>query len=271
MGTLIKIKSVSLTKMNNAEYVNFMQRTRALIDAQAEGEDPDENPDILIINDAPNALGITQQQLTAFDADLALMKDLVNQSHISDETAQLLEVDKQRDSLVVYFTTSVTQATKSPVSSQKTAAQSLYNVVKPYVGIYKSANQQETQQIEGLLVDMDKEENKTKVETLGLKPVLEELRTVNKQYATLTAGRTSNKAMAIKDNSTTVRLRMDSLYDDMTTLAFVQSIAAPTTQTAAFVTNMNALIDEMTALYNLRIGVAKAAGKPSDENPDPLV
>ena len=77
--------------------------------------------------------------------------------------------------------------------------------------------------------------------------------------------------MAIKGNSATVRLRMDSLYDDITTLAFVQSIAAPTAQTAAFVTNMNALIDEATALYNLRIGVAKAARKPSDENPDPLV
>lgn len=85
------------------------------------------------------------------------MTDLVNQSHISDETAQLLDLDKQRDDLVVYLTTSVSQMRKSPIEAQRTAAQTVYNIIKPYIGIYKSANQQETAQIQGLLLDLDKE------------------------------------------------------------------------------------------------------------------
>lgn len=271
MGTITKIKSVSLTKMNNAEYVNYMTRARTLIAASGEEEEnPDENPDILSVSVGPNPLGISEQQLNDFDADLALMVDLVNQSRTSDETAQMLDVDKQRDDLVVYLTSSISQMTKSPVSAQKTAAQSLYNVIKPYIGIYRSANQQETQQIEGLLTDVNKPENAPKIETLGLKPVIDELSAANKQYTALTAERTNNKAANIKDNSTIVRQRMDSLYDDMTTLAFVQSVAAPTDKTAVFITNLNALIDETSALYNQRIAAAKKK-KPSDENPDPLV
>lgn len=60
---------------------------------------------------------------------------------------------------------------------------------------------------------------------------------------------------------------MDALYDDMTTMAFVQSVAAPTAETAAFVNNVNALIDEASALYNQRIAAAKAGTKkkPGDD------
>ena len=62
-----------------------------------------------------------------------------------------------------------------------------------------------------------------------------------------------------------VRLRMDDLYDDMTTIAFVQSVAAPTAETARFVNELNALIDETTALYNQRIGAAKAVAKKKEK------
>lgn len=80
------------------------------------------------------------------------------------------------------------------------------------------------------------------------------------------ARRTNNKAASIKENSTAVRLRMDALYDDMTTMAFVQSVAAPTAETATFINNLNALINETSALYNQRIAAAKAAKKKPEED-----
>ena len=260
MGTITKIKPVGLTKMNNAEYENFMSRFRGLI---PQGSD---SPDIVSVRSVSNPLGITDEQLSAFDTDQALLVDLVNQSHISDETAQMLDVDKQRDDLVVYTTSSVTQMTKSPLSAQRSAAQTVYNILKPYIGIYKSANQQETAQIEGLLADLAKPGIAALIQTLGLTEVITALRDANTQYATLTAQRTSNKAHAIKENSAAVRLRMDALYDDMTTMAFVQSIANPTAETATFVNNVNALISETSALYNQRIAAAKK--KPDNDRPD---
>lgn len=262
MGAFIKIKSVGLTKLNNAEYENFMSRLRGLFPPV--GLD---RPDEISLFSAENVLGITDAQLSAFDSDLALLVDLVNQSRISDETAEMLAVDKQRDDLVVYTTSSVTQQTKSPLPAQKAAAQTVYNVIKPYIGIYKSANQQETAQIQGLLTDLAKPGMSEHVKTLGLTEVLESLRAVNDQYAALTAQRTNNKAASIKENSTVVRRRIDVLYDDMTTIAFVRSVATPTAETATFISRLNSLIDETTALYNQRMAAPKAK-KPENDRPD---
>lgn len=264
MGTITKIKSIGLTKLNNPEYENFMSRFRGLIsDAQGSGSGDD---DILRSVPVPNPLGITDAQLAAFDTDLALLIDLVNQSRISDETARMLEVDQQRDDLVVYTTSTAAQMTKSPLPSQRSAAQTVYNILKPYIGIYKSANQQETAQIEGMLTDLAKPGIPELIQTLGLTEVITALREANADYAALTAQRTGNKAASIKENSAAVRLRLDSLYDDMSTMAFVQSVAAPTAETAAFVSNLNALIDEVSALYNQRIAAAKAPKKPSEDD-----
>lgn len=265
MGTIAKIKSIGLTKLNNAEYENFMSRFRGLI-PPGESDKPDEIS-VLSVN---NPLGISDAQLSAFDTDLTLLVDLVNQSRISDETAQMLDLDKQRDDLVVYTTTSVSQMTKSPLPAQRSAAQTVYNIIKPYIGIYKSANQQETAQIEGLLADLAKPGIPELINTLGLTEVIAALREANTDYATLTVRRTNNKAASIKENSTAVRLRMDSLYDDMTTIAFVQSVATPTPETAKFVNELNILIDETSALYNQRIAAAKAVKKPGDDKPDSI-
>ena len=105
MGTYTKIKPAGLTKLNNAEYTNFMNAFYRLAFAAGGGGGDSESPDEISLDNNP--LGITDAQKTAFEKELPLMTDLVNQSHISDETAQLLDLDKQRDDLVVYLTTSV--------------------------------------------------------------------------------------------------------------------------------------------------------------------
>ena len=97
---------------------------------------------------------------------------------------------------------------KSPIEAQRTAAQTVYNIIKPYIGIYKSANQQETAQIQGLLLDLDKEGVPALIQTLGLKEILDSLRAANDEYAKLTAQRTGNRAASIKEASVVVRLRM---------------------------------------------------------------
>lgn len=264
MGIINKIKPIGLTKMNNAEYVNFMTRFRGLIPEAGAGDEGGE--DILSLAAGSNPLGITAEQLSAFDTDNALLVDLVNQSRISDETAQMLNLDSQRDDLVVYITSTATQMAKSPITAQREAAETVRNILKPYVGIYKSANQQETAQIDGMLADLAKPGIPELVQKLGLTEVVAALRQANTEYATLTAQRTNNKAASIKENSAAVRLRMDALYDDMTTMAFVQSVAAPTAETAAFVNNLNTLIGETSALYNQRIAAAKAAKKKPEED-----
>lgn len=253
MRTIVKIKDFGITKLNNAEYTNFSTRVLSLV-KQAGTIEPD----------GGSALGIEAEVQEEDEELLALLGDIVAQSRISDRTAELTEVDNQRDDLVVYLFKLLRSKKSSPLAAERKAATSLYNLLKPYVGCYRSPGQQETVQIRGLLTDARKAENTANVETLALTNILTELETANDEYASLTEQRTEERAANRLDESKKVRARMDELYDYISTVAFVQSVAHPTDATATFVTNLNALIDETNALYNQRIAQAKR-GKTEEE------
>ena len=251
MRTIVKIKEFGITRLNNAEYTNFSNRVLSLVN-QAGTLEPE----------GGSALGIEEEVTEEYGTLGGTMGDIVAQSRISDRTAELTVVDKQRDDLVVYLFKLLRSKKSSPLTEERKAATSLYNLLKPYVGCYRSPGQQETVQIRGLLTDARKAENLPNVEALALANILTELESANDEYASLTEQRTEERAANRLDESKKVRARMDELYDYISTVAFVQSVAHPTEATAAFVTNLNALIDETNALYNQRIAQAKRKTEP---------
>lgn len=87
MNDIIKIQEIGLDKLNNAEFVAFMTRFDELVSKAGTLEGEEEK----------SALGFAITELEAFDSDLNLIKDLVDQSRISDYTAQLQGIDKERD------------------------------------------------------------------------------------------------------------------------------------------------------------------------------
>lgn len=192
-------------------------------------------------------------------ADFALLTDAVNQSSASEETAQMSALDKERDDLLIFITSTITQMTKSPLAAQRTAAEKLYLPVKPYIGAARLANLQETAAIEGLLVDLDKDGMPEALAALTLTEVVASLKEKNQQYAALTEQRTNAQADNPVESAKKIRLRMDEEYDEMTTYAFAQSVVKPTATTATFINRLNTLIDETNALYNQRIAQARAA------------
>ena len=225
MAKITKVKSAYLERLNNAEYRTFMARYGNLL---AGGGSDSESPDEISF-DPNDPLGIPQEVRTAFAADFALLTDAVNQSSASEETAQMSTLDKERDDLLIFITSTITQMTKSPLAAQRTAAEKLYLPVKPYIGAARLANLQETAAIEGLLVDLDKD------------------------------GMPEAQADNPIESAKKIRLRMDEEYDEMTTYAFAQSVVKPTATTATFINRLNTLIDETNALYNQRIAQARAA------------
>ena len=243
MKDIVKIQAPGLEKLNNAEFVAFMTRFDELVSKAGTLEGEEEK----------SALGFAITELEAFGSDLNLIKDLVDQSRISDYTAQLLGIDKERDEWVVSLFAEVRSGKVSKVASRREAAISLYNVIKPYIGCYRLPGMQETSKIEGLLIDLKKPENTSLVTTLGLNEIIVGLEETNGEYAILMAKRTEENAAARLEETKSVRARMIKLYDYMSTMAFVQSVAHPTEATAAFVTSLNALIDEVNTRYNQRI------------------
>lgn len=265
MEKITKVNIIYLQRLNNAEYRTFMARYGNLL---AGGGGDSESPDEISF-DPNDPLGIPQELRTAFATDFALLTDAVNQSSASEETAQMSALDKERDDLLIFITSTITQMTKSPLAAQRTAAEKLYLPVKPYIGAARLANLQETAAIEGLLVDLDKAGMPEALAAINLTEVVAALKEKNKQYATLTEQRANAKADDPLESAKKIRLRMDEEYDEMTTYAFAQSVVKPTQETAAFINRLNALVDETNALYNQRIAQARAAAAKKQEGDKP--
>lgn len=265
MEKITKVNIIYLQRLNNAEYRTFMARYGNLL---AGGGGDSESPDEISF-DPNDPLGIPQELRTAFAVDFALLTDAVNQSSASEETAQMSALDKERDDLLIFITSTITQMTKSPLAAQRTAAEKLYLPVKPYIGAARLANLQETAAIEGLLVDLDKAGMPEALAAINLTEVVAALKEKNKQYATLTEQRANAKADDPVESAKKIRLRMDEEYDEMSTYAFAQSVVKPTQETAAFINRLNALVDETNALYNQRIAQARAAAAKKQEGDKP--
>ena len=249
-----KINAISLKKLNNAEYAYFAQQVSNLIH---EG--------------TAEKLHVNAATLTAFDANLKLLTDIVAQSRISDETADIVAVDKEADDLITYILSAIRSAKQSPVAAQKAAATTLYNATKPYAGIQQMAQRQEVQQARGLLTDLAKSDLKAHVQTLALHPAVDQLSATITRYASLLESRAASQVAVNLGAAKPVREKMNDEYDEMTTVAFAFSIAAPATELTTFITKLNKLIDDTNTAYNqsrAQMKVTKSttsSGKKSEE------
>ena len=199
MEKITKVNIIYLQRLNNAEYRTFMARYGNLL---AGGGGDSESPDEISF-DPNDPLGIPQELRTAFATDFALLTDAVNQSSASEETAQMSALDKERDDLLIFITSTITQMTKSPLAAQRTAAEKLYLPI----GAARLANLQETAAIEGLLVDLDKAGMPEALAAINLTEVVAALKEKNKQYATLTEQRANAKADDPVESAKKIRLR----------------------------------------------------------------
>lgn len=264
MGTFTKIKTLPLTNLNNAEYLAFLNSVLDLVPAPTGGGDRPEieslNADVQAANESPS-IGLSAQFIQTFENDIMLLADTVDESRIAQETEQAAVHEANRDKLIIYITTRISRAGGLPLEAERDAGKFLYKVIKPYIGIARLPVAQETAKIQGLLIDLRKDENAIYVTTLGLEAYLAELEKENNAYIALTSARTQSRAANKKDNSATIRQRLDSQYDDLVTLAQSFSIAVPSEEATTFVSNLNQLISETVTAFNQRKKGAGSAGE----------
>ncbi len=269
MGTYTKIKSIPLSIFNNAEYLAFLNSVLNLVPAPTGGGDRPEIESLdadVRTNGSPD-IGLSAQFVQKMENDVMLLADTVDESRIAQETEQAAVHEANRDNLVIYITTRISL----PLEAERDAGKFLYKVIKPYIGIARLPVAQETAKIQGLLIDLRKGENATYVTTLGLEAYLAELEKENNAYIALTSARTQSRAANKKDNSATIRQRLDSQYDDLVMLAQSFSVAQPSAAATTFVSNLNQLISETVTAFNQRkkgSGPAGEGGGGSSDRPE---
>ena len=240
MRTVVLLSSIALGKLNASEYLNLMTRLQTLIEtATAE------------------ALGLTNEEFEEFKDLVAKLQNRVNYTSASALTVQLDGIDKQRDSLLTFLFSTIQNGVKLPIEAQRVAAEALELIIRPYANIQRLPGQQETVQVNGLLIDLAAESAAAHVTTLNLTAVVDELKKQNDQYAALTQQRTLESDANATENIAELRARMDPMYVAVTTIAHAESVANPTEATAEFVRALNATVAEVDHHYNLRVGHVK--------------
>lgn len=276
MGTFIHFSEISFSRLNSAEFATFIARFLALLPL-AEDSGEEERPGELSLLNEPQlgapSLKITANMVAQMKALLETLTDLNKETRSSVETEQIAKVEADRDRVATFIVNRVSGYTALPLEAEQNAGKQLFNSLKVYVGIANLPVSQETAAIKGMLLDLRKPEFAEAVTALGLTTYMNELERLNNLYEQLVAERSAARSTkSIGTDSKTVRQQMNSLYEDMTDLAFASNLLHGTDETAAFIQSVNTLIAETRTARNQR-GTKKKKDEPgggNDERPGEL-
>ena len=258
----IKVEGIKLTKLSNAEFINFMERFLALLPLEAE-ETAEEGDPV----GAPK-VGITAEQVEEAKKYLSEMNDLNRETRIKSETKSKAEIDRQRDALWTAIIQRILTSRNVPILAESTAAEKLYIVVKPYIGMNRLPNNQQTETVKGLLTDLNKPEIQEAIRTLGLENYIDELSACNQQYEALVKGAdVARAATSLGNTSDVLRRQLTDLYREMADFAFATNLLHETEESLYFLSGLNGLIRDVETAYNLR-DKAKHTSTTTPEKPE---
>lgn len=238
MDALSPILPLYLHGLNNAEFEFFARGTVNNL-----------------LNTGYAKLGVKKEQFDPYNLNTALLGDIVSQSLISDLTARIAEADHKCDALLQYLFMLLDAGRHSPVEADRLAYISLYNGTKVYRGIAKLPQLQQITQTKGLVQDVSSAGLSEHIIRLNLTSLVQEIDNANLEYSQLVDQRRNEQAKKKLPPARTVRREMTEQYRVLMATVEANHLVAPTADTAGFIEKQNALIAEVTARYNLRMGL----------------
>ena len=109
------------------------------------------------------------------------MDELTRETTASINTEYLQELESQRDALANHIISASLQATRLPIEGKRKAGKEIYIVVKPYQGIGREPNEQETALINNMLGDIESHNLSSQMTLLGIDDVAAELKRINEE------------------------------------------------------------------------------------------
>ncbi len=246
MDRLQRVNPIRISKLNNHEYVFFMQN---------------------VINLAKEAtaehLGIRPELIMQLESDISNIIINMNTSRVASQTGRLQKLDGQRDEVIRYIFGAIRTNTKSFLSTQKEAAKLLQSTCKPYQQMTILPLAQQSVQIQSLLAMLQDGECFTAISALGLEDALAHLKNLNNEYIELYNERTDQKSST---SCRPFRESADLIYDTISLMAQSMALVGRHSSSITFVATLNKRIAETEAAYNQR-----KADEVSDLDDAPVV
>ena len=246
---------MSLGNLNKAEKLSLLKRYMKLMPSGSDSESPDEIS--LLADSGVPALNISAGQVTRMNGII------------------------DRDTAGNYIVRRVLDYAKLPLAAERTAAQRMEPALRGYRDFANLPTAQETEVINGLLIDLAKLEFADSVATLQLAPYIAELRRLNDRYAELAALRDKSRSVRT-ENVTSKELSSEAqdLLDDMCALANASSLLQPSEEARVFVRDATHLFAQVRTAYKQRSkgtpsgpaepGTPEPGGGGDSESPDEI-
>lgn len=198
MKQIIKVDSVPMSQLKNATFLSLSQRAYAEVTAL----------------DDSTQLGISAADLSQWKSDNDKLQLAVNAQRASTDTDPRSGVDRQRDSYFIGLKSGIEAGLRSPVAATVAAANALDFVIAPYKNIQNTAMNDETEQMNGLILAL--EPYSTQLTTLGLTEIYEAMKEANEEFTALTQARAKERAGGKLEDTKVVRARIQQDWDWVT-------------------------------------------------------
>lgn len=249
MEKYLKINSLSTARLSNPRLLAFYDRTNKLIHVGT-----------------PEKLGVAAL-MTEWDSKRAEMSDYVNEATNAKQSTLLGHLDKRRSSTLRCIFATINAGKLSQDTTKSQASEVLDKVVEMYRSTPNMALDSKTSTINGLILDLGKEENKTHVTALGLTEEVAKLGQFNEQYDKLWIER-NNEVKAVPTKRTkTCRRDLNVIYHNIITAACAVHVLSPCEETNAFILSMNALIEATKTTNKQSIAQKKKGSVNNEANP----
>lgn len=227
MKKFTKIETISLSRLNNVQFTQFLSEVEKLIQVAT-----------------PEKLFIEPELFDAFAKNIKTLTQLAYENRANSQTKELVQLDKQRDEVIGYLFDMIRTERKSHHSQRQEAGKVLYETTKNYKGIANLPYREESLAVKALLEDFSKAKNTAHLTTLGLSESITLLAQLNTNFEAKMGDRMQEQVANVVGNSKQLRRESTEQYAEIVLRAQSQSVVNPSEQVTIFVAHLNRLIGD---------------------------
>ncbi len=249
-----KIGNIAVTALSNGAHFNYMQSTLKRANASE-----------AVKTKAAGEISKLQAAFEVEDANLKLMTK-------SEMTKLIEKNDAIRDSCYSGFKSVVKGFLALPECDIQAAAEKLWNHIESYKIVTTDQLDKETGMLQNFIDDLEKK-YATQVTTLGLTPLVENMKEANNQVLTLMDNRTTESSTKTVGAMKAARAATDAAYRTLVEKVNALAIVEGDTEYASFIDEMNAQIThyKREALGQTTSSSSSTGGDTTTEDDAPVV
>ena len=222
---------------------------------------------------AAEKIALEPTDIPGWKADIEQERELVRETTAAEETVSIIEKDKKRDEIITSLFQEIRLADKSLIEARKAAGHRLRLVVDTYKGLQRENLFEETGHVSGLLNDLDKPAAVADLTALGVKPLVEKLRTINGEFIALRDTRLKAKAAVNLPTGTSLRDKNDDTANQIfrhIEAAYLATTSDEDRKTISeLIDQLNQALRDVKTTHRQSLAQKKAADKKPDDPKQP--